>query len=475
MISDVLFDAKEEIERYLTDPIFFDTYSDPNLRNRLNDLIAKMEEIRIELDTPPNVTAIKEEESLKRVVADLIQKIEERCKKADIKHRLVKVHENHDANEAIEISLPDGRDHRKVTIEHIVKARELLGISFEKYCFLSGYKAICCYEQNYIEAIVEPLEKTSSFFYLWNLDEREFKSEATQAIPGKSNITISISPISEQAKVLLGDGLNISGVSLKINGLEISGHDEALNCLKEYANSIFFQIELTREIPFLLVRTRFQKQIISSWYPESIELEYPKCKYDEESISLYWYARSANGMPLLQYLAYYQIIEFYFPLYSQIKAKNTIKNILKSPGFNVHNDTEVIKLLNIARSGLGQGAGSERIQLEATLQECLNIFLLKEFLNENKERKEFFKKKEKVLALEGLATEQADDVLRKNVANRIYDIRCRIVHTKTENDFEKARSIYPFTQEANLLTHDISLINYIAKQVLIASSSEFKH
>jgi hypothetical protein len=180
-------------------------------------------------------------------------------------------------------------------------------------------------------------------------------------------------------------------------------------------------------------------------------------------------------MPLLQYLAYYQIIEFYFPLYSQIKAKNTIQNILKSPGFNVHNDSEIIKLLNIARSGLGQGAGTERIQLDATLQECLNISLLKEFLNENQERKEFFKKKEKVLTLEGLATEQADDILRKSVANRIYDIRCRIVHTKTENDFEKARSIYPFTQEANLLTHDISLINYIAKQVLIASSSEFKH
>jgi len=475
MISDVLFDAKEEIERYLTDPIFFDTYSDPGLRNRLNDLIAKMEEIRIELDSPPDITTIKEEESLKRVVTDLLQKIEERCKKANIEHRLVKVHENHDTNEAIEISLQDGRNKRKVTIEHIVKARELLEISFEKYCFLSGYKAICCYEQNYIEAILEPLEKNPSSFYLWNLDERGFKSEVTQAVPGKSNITISISPISEQAKVLLGDGLNILGVSLKINGLEISGHDEALNCLKEYANSIFFQLDLTREIPLLLVRTRSQEQIISRRHPESIELEYPKCKYDEKSISLYWYARSANGMPLLQYLAYYQIIEFYFPLYSQIKAKKTIQNILKSPDFNVHNDTEIIKLLNIARSASGQGAGNERAQLDTTLQECLNIFLLKEFLNENQERKEFFKQKEKVLALEGLATEQDDEALRKTVANRIYDIRCRIVHTKTENDFEKARSIYPFTKEANRLTHDISLINYIAKQVLIASSSEFKH
>jgi hypothetical protein len=81
MISDVLSDAKEEIERYLTDPVFFDTYSEPGLRNRLNDLIAKMEEIMIELDTPPDITTIKEEESLKRVAADLLQKIEERCKK----------------------------------------------------------------------------------------------------------------------------------------------------------------------------------------------------------------------------------------------------------------------------------------------------------------------------------------------------------------------------------------------------------
>jgi predicted regulator of amino acid metabolism with ACT domain len=485
MISDVLFDAKEDIERYLNDPVYSDVYTDENLRNRLNDLIAKMEEIRIALDTPPDITNIKER--FKRVFADLKTEIEERCKIAGIECNSVKVHNGNESNEAIAVSLWEGGNKRQIIISTAEEANNLLKFPFQNYLFLSGYEAICSYNESYIEAILSPLEETSMYAiigcifgignidFVWELDKLNSQVEVNHDLPGGSIITISISPLSEQARVLLRDTLDI-GISLKITGLKISRQDEAVRYLKDYANSIFFQIDLTREVPLALKRTQYQKQTILSQYPQTpVEIEYPKCKYDEEALSLYWYARSANRMPPLQYLAYYQIIEFYFPVYSQLKAKNTIQNILKTPGFNVHNDTDIIKLLNIAKSGLGQGAGSERKQLEATLQECLNISSLRIFLENNEKTKDFLTRKKTDLDLEKLAINEGDDGLRKSVVNRIYEVRCRIVHTKTESDFEKAKSIYPFTQEANLLKHDIRLIHYIAKQILIASSREFKH
>lgn len=51
MISDVLSDATAEIRRYLTSPTFADIYS--HMQSELDDLMARMNAIRRELDKPP--------------------------------------------------------------------------------------------------------------------------------------------------------------------------------------------------------------------------------------------------------------------------------------------------------------------------------------------------------------------------------------------------------------------------------------
>jgi len=51
-ISDVLFDAVEEINRYLDDPCYNNMYSG-DLRKRIIAIRDAMESIRKELDTPP--------------------------------------------------------------------------------------------------------------------------------------------------------------------------------------------------------------------------------------------------------------------------------------------------------------------------------------------------------------------------------------------------------------------------------------
>ncbi|MEH2183621.1 hypothetical protein [Nostoc sp.] len=147
---------------------------------------------------------------------------------------------------------------------------------------------------------------------------------------------------------------------------------------------------------------------------------------------------------------------------------------MKTPEFNIHNNNDIIKVLSIAKSSLARGFITEIFQLEATLKECIQISLLKEFLEKNERLKSFLTKKDKMLDLEPLALNDNDEILINSIAKRIYDVRCRIVHTKNENNFDNAKSIYPFTKEANLLNCEIELIHYLAKRVLIASSSEFQ-
>lgn len=50
MISDTLFDAIVEIDRYLTDPVFAGAYSDPDLRTHIERVRGEMEALRVRLD-----------------------------------------------------------------------------------------------------------------------------------------------------------------------------------------------------------------------------------------------------------------------------------------------------------------------------------------------------------------------------------------------------------------------------------------
>ena len=59
--------------------------------------------------------------------------------------------------------------------------------------------------------------------------------------------------------------------------------------------------------------------------------------------------------------------------------------------------------------------------------------------------------------------------LIKEVAERIYDIRCLIVHTKSDY-----KIMNPFSPEVKKMIYDLELIEFIAKKVLIASSRPIK-
>jgi hypothetical protein len=59
-----------------------------------------------------------------------------------------------------------------------------------------------------------------------------------------------------------------------------------------------------------------------------------------------------------------------------------------------------------------------------------------------------------------------------NLYARIYDIRCKIVHTKNEHSDDDLRMILPFSEDAEYLLHDIDLAEFVARSVLVSSSGE---
>jgi hypothetical protein len=104
--------------------------------------------------------------------------------------------------------------------------------------------------------------------------------------------------------------------------------------------------------------------------------------------------------------------------------------------------------------------------------ECLNPDFLREFLSSNPERLHFYSGKSKTYYKIPIATPSVD--LREDVVHRIYDIRCRIVHTKNDTRDGEVGLLLPFTPEAEQLSFDIELIQYVAQQVLIAGGTPFR-
>ncbi len=286
------------------------------------------------------------------------------------------------------------------------------------------------------------------------------------------DVSISIGEASTEFRVLTSPRRSpIKSFTIAIRGLRITQHDQTVNYLVKISNAIFFEIELLYRQSFILARVRTSPRPLlgNIRRNEPTTIQFPRGEYHDAPMSLYWYAKSASGMSLLQFLAFYQVVEYYFPIYSEIEAQRRVQNILKSPTFSPFNTADISNLLAAIKSGTGRGYGTERTQLSATVQECLDPQALWTFLTDNEYRKESLSKG-KLLPKYRISLGDRYADVRDQVANRIYELRCKVVHTKSDSGDTELELLLPFSKEAESMESDIELIEYVAQQVLIASS-----
>lgn len=419
------------------------------------------------------------QEEMKKFKAS-INKLKKRCEKAGIE-----VKENKDEYDDLLyiVKMPAGREKRLLIVTDKEDADNILKINFEKYVFLDQYLAICSYEDGTIEAILEPLSRINTRILYKRLfgikveprsDVKYDEDEITINQPTEAgSIEIHLGYPTLECQTLVPNRTNIS---LKIKGLSFNTHDKALSILDKLASAVLFQIDLAKEVSLALARDARRPLIIKSKSAKKIkksdEYHFPTTCYDLEPLSLYWYAKSAVGIPLLQFLAYYQSVEFYFPVYAEVEAKKVMKNVLKDPTFNKYSDSDLTKLLNAIRSKMGKGFESERLMLKATLTECLDVDQLREFLKWEDGFVAFFSSNQcKDLSKHKIKPEYNDAELISSIMERIYEIRCKIVHTKAGDSKANVDLLLPFSKEVENMYYDIELMKYISQQVIIASGS----
>jgi hypothetical protein len=408
---------------------------------------------------------------------DARKEIAARCKLADLVVEEIRL-ANSD-RVLLRVGMKCGREIRSLTFTD-KNIAALASIQFEKYVFLADYDAVCSYKDGFIEATVRPIGSAviSNFAYrrlfrLNDLDDLEsVKLVLEPPQVGFPRIELSLS---SQDFTLLLPSFARNRLTLKLSNCDVSTHEGALALLKKTADSAFFQIDLLSGIALALERERRRVAVSRPQKKFNLEtdLQYPKTEFDEAPLSLYWYARGASGMPLLQFLAFYQVIEFYFPTYSQAEAQRKLRAILKDPTFRGDRDADIGKLLSAIYVSKSGSFGDERSQLRATLAECADPVALREFFEASPERREFYVGKGKGHLYHKLPLSNPSADLRNDVADRIYDIRCKIVHTKNDARDGEIELLLPFSKEAAQLSFDIELMHYLSQLVLIAGSTPF--
>lgn len=402
--------------------------------------------------------------------------LERRCKAANI---LVAEEESgiEEGDKNLRVDLPAGREKRGIILWDAEDMQAFLSISFEKYVFLPRYEAICSYEGGSIEALISSFGRSRYFLdrYLLDRGRGRRKKESLFSLPSPDKrVLVSLGPASKDLRILVSRSSS-RGLSLRISGLDVQRHANAVDILRRVSDSLFFQIELSNDILFTLVRRRHSifrgRRALEKRFGDQVK--FPTQEYDKDPMSLYWYGRSASGMPLLQFLAYYQAIEFYFPTYYEAETYRKVRRILKDPAFRSDRDADIGRVLSSLTVGRGT-RGDERSMVRATLQECVSPNELRAFLLSDDSRKKFFSSKTEGLTHVKLPLRNPNADLRNDVADRIYDIRCKIVHTKSDSGEGETKPLLPFSKEADRLYHDIDLVQYLAQQTLITASASLR-
>jgi hypothetical protein len=380
------------------------------------------------------------------------------------------------------ISSATGDFARAAILYHPWDVEFALSTSFERFRPIQGYEAMWSPSEGIIEAeiILRPptfLDEHAFSELLRrlglsapNLDPRSI-AIPFPAKPGDPTITLRFaSPelliwrtTSPAVHLIDKDSLV---PSIRIEGLQLRSEAEAKEQLETLGNAALLELDLRAGVAARL-RTHYPWRIRIGASKPKATLQRIEYTPEVVPVSLYMHARLGTYNLAAQFLGFYQALEYFFPrcsISSEIQRLRT-EIINESPSFAAVTDADLRLVLERTRLNRGRGVGFEVDQFQHTIKAAVEAAELRTFIGENKGLREFYAKLAPPIVGDRIRVEEGNRDLRQDAAKRLYNIRCRIVHTKEEPD----DSVFiPFAAEVAELEPDVQLIRFLAQRTLWA-------
>lgn len=372
------------------------------------------------------------------------------------------------------------------------EAQDWLDSRFEKWLLLENYVAILDTSENSIEAMVRHASSSSTSstsritlqgllrrfnrFAAQNDSPQKYKQASPDAKTLRidtAGTVLTAAELSWTNPALASSVALKNQISLKIASSVPLTYSSAVSLLRSCSTALFLEIDMTHDIPLLL--REFPPSGLSIGVGQKADaptiVTIPGNSYSAEATSLYIYGRSATGLPLLQFLALYQVLEFFFPSYAREETIRRFQRRLKDPTFDPTNTKQVATLVSFLNAE-AKALQYEEEQLRATLAGSTDDLEIRTFIEASSPRKSFLSEKGNLKGVSPINLQRNSNIpaLTTQVATRIYQIRNRIVHAKEDGGPRGGDLLLPFGPETRLLGHDIALVKFLAQRALIQDS-----
>ncbi|MFF1420329.1 hypothetical protein [Streptomyces sp. NPDC058280] len=202
--------------------------------------------------------------------------------------------------------------------------------------------------------------------------------------------------------------------------------------------------------------------------PDPLPARFPTMDVQSEVAELFMFAEGARTNPSLAFLAYYQVLEYFFPFAIRRSAIKRVRKEVSDPTFNKQSDPALLRILAIAESATH---ASEAAQIAALISESVRQDVLADFFSEESDWGNHFTKSGPISGVEPVNLRNPQKPIFNQVAERVYGIRNRIVHAKDDPRYGDVRVLLPKSREAYALEPDIRLTRLLATEVILDSQS----
>jgi hypothetical protein len=235
---------------------------------------------------------------------------------------------------------------------------------------------------------------------------------------------------------------------------------------EKMARSLVYELNVRNDVILELdVQAAGPDVIMGRRVPElSDRIRYPRTEVKEEVSSLFRFASQASDDPPSAFLSYYRTLEYFIPAAIRQSAMTEIKRELRDPGFDETNNESLLRLLKAAEGSI---AAAEPVQLRILVTEYARARRLEEFFDHD--WGSYFTAKGPIKGVPIINPKNINQSLPNQVADRVYQIRNRIVHAKDDPKYGNARVLLPQTAEANALTPDVLLVRLLATEAIATS------
>lgn len=203
-------------------------------------------------------------------------------------------------------------------------------------------------------------------------------------------------------------------------------------------------------------------------------LEAPKRKYQPELVNFYLRGVSGDTKDY-QFLSYYHVLEYFFEKVFLDNVVDQIRYELTLPSFSYKREKDIKslygKIRKIVKDTSDQSTINELESLKLTLKTYVSdLQRVKDNLNDLSDKViDYLKTNGGAFAKNQINFDDAKvEAVYANIANRIYQTRNAIAHSKESDDKKK---FVPYVNDSDL-QNEVLLIRIIAEEVIINSSKE---